>query len=110
MHDIRPGVLVAPSEHARYPNLRTFDNVINEPHTRRLHGLCARRVARLGWFNWDLFGCVTEAHLRKALVVIQRQDVVAVAGDVELGVGLPWGRPDHDQEIILAEGVATFQP
>ena len=45
---------------------------------------------------------------RKALVVVQRQDVVAVARDARFRIGLPWSRPRHAEQRIRADRVIAF--
>src|SRR5579883_1736435 len=45
--------------------------------------------------------------VRETVIEVERQDVVAVSGNAELGVGLAWGRADDVEQLLVREIVIS---
>ena len=90
-------MFVAAHENLRDANLLAFLNLIREIHARTLAGLRGNVIhhgMKLG--------------VGKTLVVVKRQHVVAVAGDVEIRIRLPRRGSDRAGKLLAADGAVAL--
>ena len=90
-------MFVAAHENLRDANLLAFLYLIGEIHARTLAGLGGNVIhqgMKLGVGN--------------TLVVVKREHVVAVAGDVEIRIGLPRGGSDRAGKLLAVDGVVAL--
>src|SRR5580704_15664132 len=91
-------MFVSTNEYLGHTNLLTLFNLIREIHPWSLSGLGGQIID--GGMKLGIW---------KALVVIEGQDVVTIAGDVEIGKRLASRGPNHARKLVIAQLVVPLE-
>ncbi len=91
-------MFVSANKYLGHTNLLTLFNLIREIHPWSLSGLGGQIID--GGMKLGIW---------KALVVIEGQDVVTIAGDVEIGKRLASRGPNHARKLVIAQLVVALE-